>query len=441
MRITPRTIRKANLIVTILAMISVPPLFALYLRLSHQDLLQILHAFPFPLFAMGIIIATSLLINYLNVALSRREEELKALHLQKRYRDLLETAYDAIIIHDSAGVIEQANPAAAALLAVPRERLPGDNLYRYIVGGLCATGEGGAATMAGFGTLSLIRGDGRPAKAEAACTAFQENGREMFLHIIRDVTEREVFEERRRILEKMATLGETAAKIAHEISNPLQGIVTYAESGIAKAGEGRLLAYFKAIHEQAERISRITTQYLKLSHQGAGEKKAVALGEIVEEALTVFVITGQGKHMRIEQDIPPDLPAIRADKNKLLQALLNLFVNAAHATDGKAERNLSLVARQSGRDVVLRVADNGSGISAENLSRVFDPFFTTKPEGEGTGLGLAIAREIIRDDHGGSMEIESTPGEGTVFTIRLPVDDQGGCGRPVEADRASGMKS
>jgi PAS domain S-box-containing protein len=417
----PATIRRVNLAVTVAAMVLVPTIFAFYMHDSVQGIEDVAHTLPLPLIAMASIVFTSAFINYLNVTLSRNEEELKALHARKLYSDLFETAHDAIVICDIGGRIDSANPATTRLLGLPREKLVGNNLHGFVVGGVCTLPSDDAETREGVCILSMAKPGGGIIKVEAVTTSFFEGSAEKYMYFLRDVTEREVFQERRRILEKMATLGEMAAKISHEINNPLAAIHTFAELGARRAEEGKLKSYFEAIVNQSERITGITTTYLKFSRQSVPEPQDFDPRTAAEQALDILVMSGQGKHVRIAKEITDEPLVLRGHRDQLVQVFLNLMVNAAHATEKNDERTLGIsLAREDGR-LVARISDNGTGIPHELRERIFDPFFTTKEEGKGTGLGLPLVKEIVVDQYRGTIDIDSTPGEGTTFTVRIPL--------------------
>ncbi len=419
--LNPATIRRVNMAVTFTAIVVVPVIFAFYLHISVKGIEDTLHTLPLPLMAMGAIIFTSAFINYLNMTLSRNEEELKALHATKLYSDLFETAHDAIVITDTLGRIESANPAIINLMSIPRENLIGDNLHRFVVGGVCTLPSDGDDRLEGTCLLSMARPGGGIIKVEAVSTSFFEGDEEKYMYFLRDVSEREIFQERRRILEKMATLGEMAAKISHEINNPLAAIHTFAELGVRKAEDQKLKSYFEAIVNQTDRITGITTTYLKFSRQSVPNSEDFDPRAAIVQALDILVMSGQGKHVSIEREVTDAPLVLHGHRDQLVQVFLNLMVNAAHATEGKEERTMRVsLTREDGR-LVARVSDNGTGIPLELRERIFDPFFTTKEEGKGTGLGLALVREIVVDQYKGSIDIDSTPGEGTTFTIRMPL--------------------
>ena len=162
----------------------------------------------------------------------------------------------------------------------------------------------------------------------------------------------------------------------------------------------------------------------QFSHPGSREKVETDLNEAL--ATTITVARNEWKYVaEVETDFAPDLPHVACLPGELNQVFLNLIVNAAHAIeDMVAERGKGTIrigTRRAGEHVEIRIADSGCGIPEANLTRIFDPFFTTKKVGKGTGQGLAIAHDVVASKHGGTIRVESTPGEGTTFIVRLPL--------------------
>ncbi len=226
--------------------------------------------------------------------------------------------------------------------------------------------------------------------------------------------------------EKLASLGQIVAGVVHELNNPLTSIIAYAEYLTRKA-QGRLpradaeddLERLRRIQEAAGRILRFSRDLVAYARPSNEIPGPVSLSDVIDKALVFCEHEFSG--IAVERELPAMLPAIRGVAGSLTQVFVNLFTNAAHAMAGGGGR---LVLRGEidlgARAVVLEVADSGRGIEPENLPLVFEPFFTTKSEGRGTGLGLSIVRGIL-DALGGTIEVDSVLGEGTVFSLTLPI--------------------
>jgi signal transduction histidine kinase len=194
----------------------------------------------------------------------------------------------------------------------------------------------------------------------------------------------------------------------------IQGHAELLESAVV---DEKARARLHTIRSQIDRISNIIQTLLNLSRPRPQVRVSVDLVELLDTTLSFVGEKFRRRGIRVEREFEP-LGEIRGDPEKLQQLFLNLFLNAADAIrDGGT---LRVSARMEGGRVEVRVRDSGHGIEAADLERVFEPFFTTKPAGEGSGLGLAVVRSIVRD-HGGEIDVESAPGEGTEFRIALPM--------------------
>jgi signal transduction histidine kinase/CheY-like chemotaxis protein len=221
--------------------------------------------------------------------------------------------------------------------------------------------------------------------------------------------------------EKLAAIGKLAAGVAHEINNPLTGIMGFAELMLqSKEISPNQREDVQSILEQSQRCRRIVQNLLQFSRRKKGTCETVDLGALLEVALQLMKYDLVRSNIKIEKHFPDDLPAVQADPAQLEQVYLNLINNARQAMEGKKDGELKVSASREDGQVVLRFKDNGCGIAPENLAKVFDPFFTTKPVGQGTGLGLSISYGIIQQHHG-TLKVESQAGTGTAFIITLPI--------------------
>jgi signal transduction histidine kinase len=170
---------------------------------------------------------------------------------------------------------------------------------------------------------------------------------------------------------------------------------------------------------QVERITKVMKQLLAFARRRSPEWRTVDLGEIVDDALEMFQERIAERCITIDKAIESSLPPVRADRDQLIQVLINLVMNSIHAMPQGGQLKLSLA--REGSSVCLGLADTGQGMPEEIRSKVFEPFFTTKDFGKGTGLGLTVVKGII-EEHGGTIDVESIVDKGTIFWIRLPLD-------------------
>jgi PAS domain S-box-containing protein len=243
-----------------------------------------------------------------------------------------------------------------------------------------------------------------------------------------DVTEerlaqaaREAMEQAARRSEKLAALGTLAAGLAHELNNPI-GIMASRielmlgdEAGLSEEAREDL----RVLHRQTQRVARITEGLLSFARRSPRDAGPVDLNHVVKETLMLVERQLAKAGVAVSVDIDADLPAILGDPDALQQVVLNLVTNARDALTDGGELRIETRTGDTGSSMVeLVVADNGPGIAPEHLPHVFDPFFTTKSTG--TGLGLSITHGIVREHHG-TIDVASTPGQGTRFVLAFPV--------------------
>ena len=394
----------------------------------------------------------------------RKQAEEAVAQARRDWEEAFDAINDAITIHDTDFNILRANKAAARLLGVPVDELTGRKCYR--VYHACECPPDGCPSCPTART-------GRPAAFELyepalgrhlALRSFarqDEDGNVIgVVHVARDVTEQRALEAQLRQTQKLESIGTLAAGVAHEINNPINGIMNYAQ--LIKdelAGSNATLGEFagEIIHE-TERIATLTRNLLQFARQEKKSHSPARIADIVESTLSLIRTVIRHDQITLEVDVPEDLPEIKCRSQQIQQVLMNLLTNARDALNekypgydedkiiivtaremamssvsdhqllGKQEKTAPNDAPQGLTDdanrvraIRLTVEDHGPGIPDEVRERMFDPFYTTKGRHEGTGLGLSITHGIISDHHG-TVQVDSTPGEGTTFRIDLPVD-------------------
>ena len=221
--------------------------------------------------------------------------------------------------------------------------------------------------------------------------------------------------------ERLALIGQLAAGVAHELNNPLQGIVAYSHLLLERMPcEDAGTTSVKKIVTQANRCRDIIRGLLDFSRQQKPDKKLCNVNAVLEECISLLENQAIFHNIYIEKAFGQDLPLVVMDPAQIERVFMNILINAAEAMDGQGL--LSLVTRvEPAQDYVeVAITDTGHGIAEQDIEQIFDPFFTTKEVGRGTGLGLAISYGIVKE-HNGSITVESEVGHGTTFTVRLPV--------------------
>lgn len=250
---------------------------------------------------------------------------------------------------------------------------------------------------------------------------------EFYDGLVEDVTERQRNDEVLRRNERMATLGTTLAGVAHELNNPLAAIIGFSQLLLKKSWTADDRAAIEAINHEAIRSATIVRDLLALTRRRDGERKSpTSINDIIDYIARTrrYALETTGIGCLLELD--PSLPMVFGDRAQLEQVVLNLVNNAEQALRPRVDADhrpvvghVTIRTRHEDREVILEVEDNGPGIPEGARAHIWDPFWTTKDEGAGTGLGLTVVHGIVAD-HGGTIVLESAPGLGARFVVRLP---------------------
>jgi PAS domain S-box-containing protein len=249
------------------------------------------------------------------------------------------------------------------------------------------------------------------------------------IHIIRDITQSKKAEEEKRQLQekaeissRLASIGEMASGIAHEINNPLTGVIGFSDMLLERDLPPDMKEQVEIIAEGSRRVADIVKRLLTFARQQKPLKAMVDINTLIDNTLNMRNYVLKTSNISVNTVYDTTLPLITVDPGQIQQVVLNLIINAEYfiKKSGKAGK-LNIMTKKVGDKIQISFSDNGVGIPRENLKRLFQPFFTTKPVGEGTGLGLSLSHAIITE-HRGTINVESEPGRGTTFTIELPIN-------------------
>jgi len=243
--------------------------------------------------------------------------------------------------------------------------------------------------------------------------------------------------------DRMASLGQLSASVAHEINNPISGVLNLSmlmqrmlkDDGIPPNRIEEFRKYLLQVTNETTRVGRIVSDLLAFSRRSKPQRAPADLNRIVKMTLSLVEHKMKLSNVAVEASLRENLPAALCDPSQIQQVVLNLVLNAAEATQSKTERRVAVSTAAGDGVVLLNVSDNGEGIPPENLAKIFDPFFTTKSDGKGVGLGLAVSYGIV-EAHGGDIEVKSKVGEGTTFTVSLPLEQPAARGEPPVAEVA-----
>ena len=229
---------------------------------------------------------------------------------------------------------------------------------------------------------------------------------------------------------RLASLGQLSASVAHEVNNPISGILNLSmlmqrilrDDGIPQGRVQEFRQYLTQVTNETSRVGKIVSDLLAFSRRSRRQRALMDLNVIIRNTVSLVEPKLRLANVEIVLDLQSDLPLVYCDGSQIQQVILNLVMNASEATHGRGMGRVEVRTRAPGDDtcVVMKVSDNGEGIRRENLSRIFDPFFTTKEEGKGVGLGLSVVFGIVRA-HDGDIDVQSTLGTGTTITLTLPL--------------------
>lgn len=269
--------------------------------------------------------------------------------------------------------------------------------------------------------VEVVNRTGQPREVMVSVSPLRDPDGEILgvLGIARDITETKKLEQQIRNSEKLASVGKLAAGVAHEINNPLGGILNclynLRKGTVPPAREEE---YLVSMEDGLRRVQKIVRQLLDFSQQHEPELSATDINAVVDRVLVLTTHAFLANNIKLVKDLQSDLPPLMIDRHMIEQVLMNLILNAVQATKGGGV--ITIRTRETEGACAVDVEDTGCGIPANILPRIFDPFFTTKGTGEGTGLGLSVSLGIV-ERHGGQIHVDSEVGKGTVFTVSLPL--------------------
>lgn len=236
----------------------------------------------------------------------------------------------------------------------------------------------------------------------------------------RDITEEKQLQKKLMHSEKMGAVGTLAGGVAHEINNPLGGILAFVQLIMREVGDDHsCMEDLKEIEDAALRCKKIVRNLLDFSRQDLEEEMSiVSLEEVISRCMSLIKINARDANVEIRLDFQDNLPPVQGDINKLQQVVINLATNSIHAMKEGGVLQFSTFTNPEQSKVFMQVKDSGMGIDREQLNKIFDPYFTTKGQGEGTGLGLSISYKIL-EEHRAKIDVESEKGQGTTMTLQF----------------------
>lgn len=356
----------------------------------------------------------------LELKVNDRTKELK--ETKEYLENLLETANDVIYTLNHEGIITYVNKKVEewgykkdeligkSFLTILSDRHQGDRFKKTVTEGVRQTYE-----------IEVIDKHGGIKYAALSVSPLRSNEGKIVevLGIAKDITGQKLLEQQVIQAEKMSAIGQLAAGIAHEINNPLGGILNCLYNLRKKRlSPEREEEYIKSMEDGIHRVQRTVDQLLDFSQQHEPKLISVNINNLVEGVLSLINYVIKKNGIKLKKEFTTSLPQLMADQHKMGQVVMNILLNAVQAIKGKGQIRVKTF--QENGWCCIEVMDNGNGIPPDMLPRIFDPFFTTKDVGKGTGLGLAVSLGIV-EMHSGRIDVKSELGKGTTFTVKLPV--------------------
>jgi len=250
-----------------------------------------------------------------------------------------------------------------------------------------------------------------------------------FVGIDKDITERRQMQEQLVITDRLASVGELAAGIAHELNNPLTGVIGFSQLLMDREMPDDAREDLQAVYSEAQRASQVVKNLLTFARKHTAAKEKVNINDVINKVLELRTYELNLENIKVDARLDSELPKVMADYFQLQQVFLNIIINAEYfMKEAHNKGTLTITTEKVGTKVKVSFADDGPGIDKDDLGHLFDPFFTTKEVGKGTGLGLSICHGIIAE-HGGRIYAESELGKGATFIVELPIgaaEDKGG---------------
>lgn len=412
--------------------ISVAVPMSLLFSIYRRDLILVTLAHV-PLWLLGL---AGIFISSRRIAQSIRKREAA----EAKTRSIINNMLDGLITMAADGIIESVNAPACQLFGCNAEETVGKNITTLIqFPGVDSSGTGQEATLradiramvGGQKELTGFRKDGSAFPIEISLSEMPTDEGTLYIATVRDITEEKIRKSEALRTGQLAAIGELAAGVAHEINNPINGIINYTQILLDNADDkydSTDRDFMARIIKEGERIAVIVGNLLSFARQ-RDVVEVVSMKEIIEDSVSLLMHQLQKDGIQLSVDIPADLPQIKGNPQQLQQVIVNLLTNASYALNQKfpaanPEKRLEICCRPKsamGKEyVTTTVTDWGIGIPQEIIDHIFDSLFTTKPPGKGTGLGLSISKGLVRD-HQGFLSVESTVGGPTVATVDLPV--------------------
>lgn len=344
----------------------------------------------------------------------------KIIKSQEHWQSTIDAVKDYIFVIDRTHCIRKANISFADRFQKHPREIIGSNVNELLNFEIPQPEEFGSLTNGAISSKEVtVKDSTYVISVFPAC--YDEE--EVFVYVIKDITELIDLKNKLYYAYKLASLGRLVSGVAHELNNPLTGILGYAEILSFKVQDEDIRKDLAKITKSADRCRVIIDSLLSFSRQQTTQRNLEYINDIIDKTVELRAYWHRNQGIEVVKEFEGDMPLCYIDTQQIQQVILNILMNAEQAVAERAGGRRIVIRTEydkAKQKISLSIADNGIGIPKENLSRIFDPFFTTKPVNQGTGLGLSISYGIVLE-HDGMIYVESREGEGSVFTIQIPL--------------------
>jgi len=367
------------------------------------------------------------------VVVAKNITDVKAREVElQRFFNIVERSLNPIQITDFRGKMTYVNQAFVKASGFRKEELLGKNPRIFGSGKMPKKfwdkmWQTISAGKVWFGEIEDRKKNGEPYYTQLLISPIFDKDQKVtgYFGIHRDLSEKRTLEKQLIHTQKMESIGTLAAGIAHEVGNPLASISALVQVAQRSTDEPFIKEKLDLVKSQVTRISKIIRDLVDFSRPSNFELQRVNINECMKEAVEITKVGTKSKKIAFDVKLSDDIPNLPLVADQLEQVFVNILLNAVDAINEQADTNkenrISIESAFLDDEVILTFTDTGGGITEENLNKIFEPFFTTKSQGKGTGLGLWVSYGIIKSFQG-NIEVNSSPGTGTTFTIKLPVE-------------------
>jgi len=360
----------------------------------------------------------------------RKQAEETLQQSQERYQNLVENINDVIFEVDTEGNITYISPAIERIGKYKADELIGQNFSRFVhpddMPGLISSFHRVLAGILKPFEFRVLDKDGSIRYARTNSRQRMQHGQVIGITgVLSDITEQKKMLDSLTTTDRLAALGNMAGGFAHELNNPLTGVIGYAQLLLDRKDLSEdVRRDLTGIYEEAQRASEVIKTFMVFALKRPLKKQLSDINSFIEDVLKLRQYEQKNTNIKVKTNFDPELPLVMVGPVRIHQVFLDIIINAEYFMfQAHKKGTLTISTEKAGEVVRVSFTDDGPGIPLENLGQIFNPFFTTKEVGQGIGLGLSICHSIVTE-HGGNIYVESEPGKGATFIVELPISKE-----------------